>query len=255
MGEEFCYYMLWLSYFNRWLSLLAFVGILLVVVEYIFGSRVNDDKVGVYELGEVVFAVVACVWTAAYQVSWRRTAFERSIEFGSQDASDEEIVRHEFKGTSRINPITDQPDLYFPSKKRFWRQIVSYASITLMVCLVIATTVAIFLYKATSKKAGKWVGVLNSVQVISFSIAYNKIAIKLNDWENHKTESDYRDALLVKKVCFQLVNYYASPFYIAFFKDHIEGCIDDDCMLELNSHLWGMFVFNLAFNIVELAQP
>mmetsp|Transcript_23406 Transcript_23406/g.41527 ORF Transcript_23406/g.41527 Transcript_23406/m.41527 type:complete len:633 (-) Transcript_23406:166-2064(-) len=255
MGEELTYYLLWLNYFNKWLSLLAFVGLVLFVVEHVFGSRVNDDKIGVYEWGEVIFAIIACVWTAAYQVSWRRKAFESSVKFGTQDADEDELVRHEFQGVSRINPITDQPELYFPSKQRYWRQVVSYTSTALMISLALAATIGIFLYKATAKQAGKWVGVLSAVQVISFSIIYNKLALKLNDWENHKTETEFKNHLVVKKVCFQLINYYASPFYIAFFKDHIEGCIDDDCMLELNSHLWGMFVFNLFFNIFELAQP
>jgi hypothetical protein len=255
MGEEFSYYFLWISFFNRWLSTLALVGLALVAVEFLFGSRVNDDHIGAYEWGEVVFAVVACVWTGAYQVSWRRAAFEHSISFGTQDADDDEVVRHEFQGVPRINPATEQTELYFPRRKRFWRQLVSCVGIGLMVCLVLAATVAIFLYKATVKKAGKWVGAISSVQVVVFSILYSKVALKLNDWENHKTEEAYNNALIVKKVGFQLVNYYATPFYIAFFKAHIEGCIDDDCMLELNSHLWGMFALNLIFNVFELAQP
>lgn len=36
--------------------------------------------------------------------------------------------------------------------------------------------------------------------------------------ENHRTDSDYEDSLTVKMYLFQFVNFYASVFYIAFFK-------------------------------------
>ena len=44
------------------------------------------------------------------------------------------------------------------------------------------------------------------------------ISRKLNNWENHRTQTEYDDALIIKTVVFQFVNSYILLFYIAFIK-------------------------------------
>ena len=81
------------------------------------------------------------------------------------------------------------------------------------------------------------------------------VAVKLNDWENHETESSYNNALVVKLFLFQFVNSYNSLIYIAFFKGKAEGCVDDDCMGELTIQLSTIFATNFALNFLELGIP
>ena len=47
---------------------------------------------------------------------------------------------------------------------------------------------------------------------------YEKLAYILTNWENHRTQTAYDDALIIKLFAFQFVNNYASLIYIAFFK-------------------------------------
>jgi hypothetical protein len=42
--------------------------------------------------------------------------------------------------------------------------------------------------------------------------------MSLNQWENHRTDTDYENHLILKTFLFQFVNSYASFFYIAFVK-------------------------------------
>lgn len=49
-------------------------------------------------------------------------------------------------------------------------------------------------------------------------MVYRKVAKRLTDWENHRTESEYENALILKNFIFQFVNSYISLFYIAFLK-------------------------------------
>ncbi len=37
--------------------------------------------------------------------------------------------------------------------------------------------------------------------------------------ENHRTQTQYDDALIIKLFAFQFANCYSTPFYIAFFRD------------------------------------
>jgi hypothetical protein len=107
--------------------------------------------------------------------------------------------------------------------------------ITLFVLVVITAVIAIFLYRATleSKWGLRLCAFLNAVQIIVMNKVYTLVAKKLTDWENYETESMYNDSLATKLFLFQFVNSYNSLFYIAFLKSSVEGCIDDDCMMEL----------------------
>jgi hypothetical protein len=56
------------------------------------------------------------------------------------------------------------------------------------------------------------------VVIVLLNILYETLAMKLNDWENHRTASKYEAHLTFKIFLFQFVNLNASLFYIAFFK-------------------------------------
>ena len=56
-----------------------------------------------------------------------------------------------------------------------------------------------------------------------FNYIYELIAIFLTEKELHRTQTGFDDALTLKIYLFQFVNYYASIFYIAFFKGQFVG--------------------------------
>lgn len=49
---------------------------------------------------------------------------------------------------------------------------------------------------------------------------YKRIAIVLNNYENHRTETEYEDHLITKLFLFQFVNAYIALFYVAFYKPY-----------------------------------
>ncbi|CAF4728609.1 unnamed protein product, partial [Rotaria socialis] len=60
--------------------------------------------------------------------------------------------------------------------------------------------------------------IINLIVIIALSSLYERLAIWLTDYEIHRTEKDYENALTLKMFLFQFVNFYASIFYIAFIK-------------------------------------
>lgn len=73
------------------------------------------------------------------------------------------------------------------------------------------------------------------------NMLYEKLALYLTELENHRTETAYEDSLIAKTFMFQFVNSYASLIYIAFVKQHLEGCAPD-CMTELGTTLGTIFI-------------
>ena len=102
-----------------------------------------------------------------------------------------------------------------------------------------------------------------------FGTLYKGLARKLNEWENHRTESDYIDALVIKTFCFQFVNSYATLFYIAFFKSGLsldgeaQFCVvgasstdTDACFGALWFSLFVIFVTQIVVNnFFEVGLP
>eukprot|EP01045_Picozoa_sp_COSAG04_P015822 COSAG04_NODE_1279_length_7423_cov_9.522392_3_plen_1192_part_00 len=60
---------------------------------------------------------------------------------------------------------------------------------------------------------------LNLLIIQSFGQIYEYITDRLNDWENHRTDAEWQNSLVIKNFVFQFVNNYFMLFYIAFIRD------------------------------------
>lgn len=63
----------------------------------------------------------------------------------------------------------------------------------------------------------------NAVSIVAFGKIYEQVAIVLNNFENHRTQTQYEDAQIQKSFIFQAVNNFFVLFFIAFLK---QGTID-----------------------------
>lgn len=64
---------------------------------------------------------------------------------------------------------------------------------------------------------------VNAVVIQIFNYVYSTVAFRLNEFENHKTDSAYFNALISKNFLFKFINSYNSLFYIAFFRQFEEN--------------------------------
>jgi len=64
--------------------------------------------------------------------------------------------------------------------------------------------------------AGILGGVLMALTIQITNRLYRAVAVWLNDWENHRTATEYEDALILKTFTFQAVNSYFALCYVSF---------------------------------------
>ena len=64
---------------------------------------------------------------------------------------------------------------------------------------------------------------------ISAGLIYESIAVWLNDKENHRTDTEYNDGLIIKNFLFQFVNNYFILFYIAYLRQIEFGSVKKQC--------------------------
>jgi hypothetical protein len=106
---------------------------------------------------------------------------------------------------------------------------------------------------------------LNVLLITAFTKTYAAMAVKLNDRENHRTETEYKDALILKNFAFGALNNYFLLFYIAFFKwkklfgaDNACNSPDGsyDCMYELQFQMVIIFTAKMVFGqVMEIGMP
>jgi len=144
--------------------------------------------------------------------------------------------------------------LYAPPKIKFMKMSLGSGIISTFVTAVIIATLGIFVFRVFVQRVidrtfgGILAGITNAISIMLFGMAYRTVAKRLTDWENHRTESDYENHLILKNFVFQFVNSYVSLFYIAFIKGKMqlfgmdtEQCAPD-CMTELSIQLGTIFI-------------
>lgn len=100
---------------------------------------------------------------------------------------------------------------------------------------------------------------LIAIQIQVCNSIYSDVALKLNDYENHRTNTEYEDALITKTFLFEFVNSFISLFYTAFVKPHLllsDPCINGDCLSELQTTLGTIFMTRIFLgNFTEVVIP
>mmetsp|Transcript_3548 Transcript_3548/g.3695 ORF Transcript_3548/g.3695 Transcript_3548/m.3695 type:complete len:364 (-) Transcript_3548:395-1486(-) len=93
--------------------------------------------------------------------------------------------------------------------------------------------------------------VVNALQILILAYIYSNIAKKLTENENCRTDTEFKDSLIVKLFAFNFVNSNAPSLYIAFIKRASgDPCIDDSCMGELAQQLFIVFISQFMIGIV-----
>ena len=108
----------------------------------------------------------------------------------------------------------------------------------------------------------------NTLLIVIFGKIYETIAVAMNDWENHRTKTDYEDNLILKNFVFQFVNNYFVLFYIAYMRQVDLSFIHEDlgeidaeckggsCMPELSVQVGVVFTTKMLIaQVLEIAKP
>lgn len=141
----------------------------------------------------------------------------------------------------RVDYITNTCEPYPP----FWRMtlpaaVFSFSVVILLVAMAVATVLGVILYrmsvlaalsvhgnKVTTSHAILFTTVtaasINLVLIVFFNWFYTWLAECLTEFEILRTQTEFDDSLTLKIYLLQFVNYYASIFYIAFFKGKFIG--------------------------------
>jgi hypothetical protein len=134
----------------------------------------------------------------------------------------------------------------------------SFTAIFGLILLVVGVVVSIYVsrfaltrYEGLSDSDAQTVAsVLNAIQIQIMNFVYSFIAKALADYENHRTDTQYEDSMIIKLFLFQFVNSYASFYYIAFIAEPLGECSGNSCMESLAMNLGIIIASRILTGIV-----
>ncbi|XP_078078838.1 anoctamin-7-like [Mustelus asterias] len=177
-----------------------------------------------------IFGLIICLWGTIFLECWKRKNAELVYEWDVENYENVELARPEFYGTEP-DPITGEPDAFYSESRQWLKILLSFSVGIVMVGCVFISVLGVIIYKTwarfrvpTSNSSENVLvttvvsSLLNALSITILGKVYQQIAVKMTDWENYRTQTDYNDALLIKLFAFEFANNYSSLFYIAFLR-------------------------------------
>ncbi|XP_038208784.1 anoctamin-1-like isoform X2 [Zerene cesonia] len=245
----------------------------------------------------VFFAIFMSFWAACFLELWKRYSAEMThrwdltgFDVYEEHPRPQYLARLAHVKRTQLNVVTGEREPMVP----FWRMrlpatLMSFSVVCLLVLLALATVLGVVLYRMSLLGAAilrqnnalitynpimfttATAACINLVFICIFNYIYQFLAEWLTEKELLRTQTEFDDSLTLKIYLLQFVNYYASIFYIAFFKgkfvgrpgDYIrlfghrqEECSPGGCFLELSIQLAIIMVGKQFINtIVEMMMP
>ncbi|XP_053689725.1 anoctamin-1 isoform X4 [Sabethes cyaneus] len=244
----------------------------------------------------VLFAVFMSFWATLFLELWKRYSAEithrwdlTGFDIYEEHPRPQYLARLAHVRRKKINAVTNTEEPQVP----FWRMklpatILSFSVVLLLVCLAIVAVLAVVLYRmsilATLSVYGDEVttstailfttataATINLCLIVVFNWIYTYLAEWLTERELLRTQTEFDDSLTLKIYLLQFVNYYASIFYIAFFKGKFIGypgnynrffnfrqeeCGFGGCLMELCIQLGIIMIGKQAVNtVLEMVIP
>uniref|UniRef100_A0A2A4JBM3 Anoctamin n=1 Tax=Heliothis virescens TaxID=7102 RepID=A0A2A4JBM3_HELVI len=245
----------------------------------------------------VFFAIFMSFWAACFLELWKRYSAEMThrwdltgFDVYEEHPRPQYLARLAHVKRTQLNVVTGEREPMVP----FWRMrlpatLMSFSIVALLVLMALATVLGVVLYRmsllgASILRNGNALTTYNPIMfttataacinlcfICLFNYVYQYLAEWLTEKELLRTQTEFDDSLTLKIYLLQFVNYYASIFYIAFFKGKLIGrpgdyvrlfghrqeeCAPGGCLLELSIQLAIIMVGKQFINtIVEMMMP
>jgi len=256
-GEDVAFYFAWMGQLTQWLIVLGTMGLLTQLFRYVRNDTIDEDEyTPFYGLFTFVWGVLFLrFWRRhEHRLAYRWGTYSLTL-YDKQKAL---TMRPEFTGTLRISPITGEYEMHYPAHKRRMQYIVSAVITCVMLsiafCMMILslnmqgyihpernperwnannqhpfhypTFAALSDKEQLFDKLHPWKSFIPTIVHVAMIFTLNSIyrvtAELLTEWENHETEAEYRNSLILKRFLFEAFDCYVALFYLAFYERDVD---------------------------------
>ena len=268
-GEEIAYYFLWITNYIKWLVFPSILGIIFEISYRI----VNKGEQAHNPILSLIMGAFFILWGKAFIYQWNQKEQLYNYIWGTENYKKSQLDQESFVPDGYLPLLIGHKAPYVNKCKKYFRIFVSYIFIFFMMCIVFGFINLIFQLKAflikkypeRSTEIGILIGFINTIQINFMSGFYQGIAKYFNDKENHRKESESKNALAIKLIIYDFINSYYSIFYIGFIKrssifgkkpgkcNGFNG--NDSCSEEIKIQLYTIVFIKFIFDFWELGRP
>ena len=120
-GENVAFYFEFMNHYRKWLIIPAIAGLIVTYIDETTHQDTNHSPM------ESLFSILVLFWATLFMIFWERRSNVVSTRWGSYgQVFKRRNRRADFKGEIRMNLVTEMPEFYYPSVKRFFHYFVSF---------------------------------------------------------------------------------------------------------------------------------
>lgn len=217
-GEQIALYNAFLGHYAEYLLIPSIIGIAFQVVVWATGNYSSPVL--------PFFGIIIAVWSIFMLEGWKRKQAYISMMWGMSEFEATEQIRPEFEGVERLSHIDGLKGEFYPDGREV-QIFKSFSVVITFVLLVIGVVASVYqlrvsLQPSIGAYASTIASIINTIQIQVFNILYQNLVRLLTNMENHRTETEYSDSLIIKVFLFQFVNSYASFFFLAFIAQYLD---------------------------------
>ncbi|XP_028843364.1 anoctamin-10 isoform X1 [Denticeps clupeoides] len=247
-GGPVAFYFSFLDFYTWALVPPAVLGVLLLMLlppgaasgdqeiqKMVVAGGVPDEEDSPSVSAHMVQAVFSMLWSTIFMELWKRRSSSLSYHWGTFNLTERFAEpRPGFRGELGVNPITGRLEPLFPEWKRQLRMgLGSVPVVGLFLGLVVLGMVGFYHGEAMVKNLHQSSGTLLTTVLLylpsmlhilytnMLSTLYQRVALSLTEWENHREESSFQNHHTTKVLVFTFFNCFAVLFHIAFFKQDL----------------------------------
>ena len=191
-GDQVGFYFSFLGFYTKWLIFPSIFGTLVAIYQHSHGSS---------NFFTAFFALSMTIWATAFLEFWKRNESEYGWRWGVLDL---ELVQHErpeFQGVRRYDELEQRYVTTFSNLEQSKRYMVTMPVLFLALIGVVFVTFFFFRLDSWANQRytaddGWWAylafipNIAYSVVVLILDTYYLELAVVLNKYENHRTESE-----------------------------------------------------------------
>lgn len=280
-GDDIGLFFCWLDRYTRALGLMSFYG------TFVMGWQLRDGVGPDENPYTLVYSIYVGIWSILFLQSWNRREVELRFLWGLNRLKHRDETRREFmsgpNATLEVNPDTGLQYYVVKHAMDQWiRKAISFISVLILMCITVASSTMAILVRYLKDEVrtelistnedfenGSAGGDIISLQhyfysrkyeilsaflglfiIVIFGMIFEGLATKLTNYENHRTQAEYDDSLILKNFLFQFFNNYWALIYIAYmreipdpFSKEAHPCEEGSCLSELQFQLLVVFSF------------
>mmetsp|Transcript_3712 Transcript_3712/g.5662 ORF Transcript_3712/g.5662 Transcript_3712/m.5662 type:complete len:715 (-) Transcript_3712:32-2176(-) len=253
-GAEISFYFAWMDFLTRWSFFPAMIGLITYGARWYRDDNIMGDEYTPF------YGLLTFVWSVLFLKYWKRhevrLSYSWGVLLGEYEKQKYFALRPEFHGHIRESPVTGMIEVHYSSYKRRLKYVVS-ALVTIAMLNAAFWTMILSLnmqgYINPHHDPGRWNEgnehpfhwpelsklaqpgqvfdmntwrsflpvILHVAIIFTFNNIYRVTATYLTKWENHETQLNFSNSLILKRFMFEAFDCYVALFYLAFYERDI----------------------------------